>query len=213
MSTTAVVVELVITGIQAFTWIILIFTALAVSPEGVLSTLAQIGGKLSDANDWAMGLLFCTAGMAYAVGVVFDRLYDSLFERWLEPRVRNRQRRVKSCDGDLQMRFDILIHATGNAAQLREYVRSRVRLTRSTSVNCFITALVSQWLGFASRSHLRSFTLLACACLMLAVASLAAWWLLYRRHIDISHRLHSHYVKNVIRPNSTAGDQCRSVSQ
>jgi hypothetical protein len=71
MTTTAIFAEILITGLQAFVW--LIFACLSVTGLDWLTA-----ETMADLKDWVGLITVFVLGFAYTLGIVVDRVADSL---------------------------------------------------------------------------------------------------------------------------------------
>ncbi|MEK6373832.1 MAG: hypothetical protein AABO58_14180 [Acidobacteriota bacterium] len=117
MATTAIVAEILVIGLQAVIWIVL----LAMSIGGVPAARAGL-------KEWVPLITAFTLGFAYAFGIIIDRISDSLFtaggasESWAEQRLAVLARGDKVTD-------------------FLEYIRSRLRIARASTLNFALITL------------------------------------------------------------------------
>jgi hypothetical protein len=133
MATTAVFAEILLVGVQALIWMALA-AGVVLGPE----RLAALDWAAIDS--WAGLLSLVVLGIAYAAGVVVDRLADSFFDRVLAPRLLGPRP-----DGNGKRRLYVRHHG-GDMTTFLDYVRSRVRITRSTAFNLLLITLFGTWL-------------------------------------------------------------------
>jgi hypothetical protein len=173
----AVFAEVFVAGVQATLWLASLFS-MAVSPEVLLRLVQYLDGPLAT----VLALAFC-----YPVGIVTDRLSDSVFER-LDVALRAR-RLPESHSTEPAMRLAMMARNDGRAGFLN-YARSRMRVCRVTTFNCTLLSIVLAAHLVASHSGLvttigpGAVLFAACLSFALAGASLLAW-----RRISLSYHL------------------------
>lgn len=128
MGTTAVVAELFVGGVQTLTWLGLI-AATVFGPDALWRL----------AKDPPAALSALALAAAYALGVVFDRLWDSAMDWWKGDEAK------KHCPKPItrtdELRREVYGVDPGAAAELVNYTRSRMRVTRASFFNgALITA-------------------------------------------------------------------------
>lgn len=125
MRTTALVVEHLAIGIQATIWILLfLFSFWSYDWLFSLATYYQI---LS---------LIPALALAYPLGIFIDELSDSLFECWDD------KIRMRHSAGSERNTFRLLILLKDpSTSQYFQYLRGRIRMSRSTAVNAFFTTI------------------------------------------------------------------------
>ncbi len=117
MNTTAVFTELLVIGLQAVAWIAL-----------AAASFLDFGSAMSALRGWETLVTIVVLAIAYVLGVVVDRIADSL----LGP-LRNRTSQ-RDPDQVGRARMHILKSASP-LSSFREYQRSRMRLMRGTTFN------------------------------------------------------------------------------
>ena len=124
MATTAIFAEILIVGLQATIWIGLVLA-------GVIDL--QVG-DLSSLNGWENLITVMVLASAYALGIVVDRLADSVFDPF-DRRIRDKSLADKQPLPEVHyMRLEVMAQEDGKARFL-DYVRSRVRVARATAFN------------------------------------------------------------------------------
>lgn len=145
MNTTVIFAELLVCGVQSFIWIAFFVSLL-------------IGVDLrSFFLTWQSGLVF--AALAYALGVIFDRVWD-MFARPVDLWIRRKY--FNSSEELHLLRIRIFSTQQSDFLSYIDYIRSRMRIARATLFNAFAGAFVS--LLFANA---------ACAFLLTAAALLS----------------------------------------
>jgi hypothetical protein len=126
VGTTNLFVELVVIGVGAAAWLVLLVLAAFgwawVPVERAFSSTALVP----------------LVSVVYLLGIVSDRIADTLFERWWVPRLR--RERFPEIAAYHDARRDILTRSARLADQL-EYGRSRLRICRGWALNAVLTAL------------------------------------------------------------------------
>ena len=126
MGTTSLIVELLVGGIQVATWLLL----LVIWVFGI-STVPP----LVESNAVAVGVI--ATAWCYAIGVVFDRVWDTL----LKPIDRSARRKV-FVNNKAVHRARREVFADASRAEYVDYVRSRLRIARSAACNLVILTVV-----------------------------------------------------------------------
>jgi len=146
VATTAVFAEILIVGLEAAAWLALL----------ILGVLGRSGVDVHGLKGWdALVTIVVVAGV-YALGIVVDRISDSL-GRWLESTSFGKRFDTYvdlKGDGVLpedtrEKRFAVM-QSGGGMAQFLEYQRSRLRVARASFVNLAL-ALPSGLLYFLRR--------------------------------------------------------------
>ena len=137
MSTTNLVVEIVIIGVQVSIWLGCFL--LTFSLEWVRTI------DLSAAKDWLNLILVVLFSIAYPLGIAVDRGADSLF-RWLN-KTSNLSRRgmYGRLSDHVKVRRDLqrmIVYMNENrSTDLIDYPRSRLRIARATTFNAVLISL------------------------------------------------------------------------
>jgi 8-oxo-dGTP pyrophosphatase MutT (NUDIX family) len=131
VATTAVFAEILIVGLEAAAWLSLLVAA-------IFGTSWVEPGRF---EGWeALATIIVIAG-AYVLGILVDRFADSLQQRldraWPS-------RPADKPAGLSRMRVTML-QTGGDLARFLEYQRSRLRIARSTAVNCLIASPIACW--------------------------------------------------------------------
>lgn len=140
MSTTAVVAEIVIVGLEAEAWLAALVIVIFGSGWIDVAELAKFDAVV----------LLAVVAAAYALGVVVDRVADGVFRRpatWTFGRWLNRVFGKGSDDwrlpGDVsEMRLAVM-RAGGGPSAFVDYQRSRIRVARGTVVNLAVAVVVA----------------------------------------------------------------------
>lgn len=146
MATSALFVELLIVGLEALVWmglLVLCYTG----PLDVVATL----GKL---KEWATPLTALVFVAAYVIGILMDRVSDTLYvalegdpTKW---RALNRIRRIfrkkrvshSAIDKIPEMRLQVMLESEG-LAKFLDYQRSRLRIARATVLNLLLAIVAA----------------------------------------------------------------------
>lgn len=140
MSTTAVVAEIVIVGLEAEAWFALL----------VVTIFGRGWVDLTTASNFVPILLVLMLAAAYALGIIIDRVADTAFRRFNRSRVGlwNNRRFGMGSEGwvlperERAMRTTVM-NAGGGMATFLDYQRSRIRVARGTALNAFIGAIIA----------------------------------------------------------------------
>ena len=173
MKTTAIFAEVLVIGLQAVVWLSLF----ALSFSGV-SWVAR--DALAELPDWTPLIAVFAIAFAYPLGIIVDRMADSIFHP-LDLRIRAKVLRG-SKPRPARMRLYILAKNEGVALFL-DYIRSRLRIARSTSLNLVLLTL-SAAVFLTTRNltgELEVIPLVASG-VMLGLASLFAWYRISRTY-------------------------------
>lgn len=176
MNTTAVFAEILVIGLQATVW--LSFAALT------LTGVSWIDREtIRELTDWSALIAALALGLAYTLGIAIDRVADSLLHPF------DRSIRDRRLPPDLpsvpKMRLEVLARHD-KVAEFLDYIRSRMRIARSTVLNLALTTVAAA-LFLAVRTAVG-----ACAIVAVVLAGLAltlvfcfAWrrisWTYYKR--------------------------------
>ena len=129
MTTTAIFAEILIIGLEATTWLCVLVAA-------IFGTRWIPWAKL---ENWETPISLFVLAFAYALGIIVDRVADSLFDP-LDRRLRTGRDDKSPLPPVPEMRLCVLAEGEGMATFL-DYVRSRVRVARSTAFNLFLLTL------------------------------------------------------------------------
>jgi hypothetical protein len=126
VATTSVFAEILATGVQALIWI---FVAVAAcrgwSVHDVKCTMSALG-------DWSAWLGTAALAVAYSLGVMIDRLADSLLKPF-----------HKEPENFGALRMNVMAADAPAVNDFLAYIRTRMRLMRNTTVNACITTVVA----------------------------------------------------------------------
>ncbi|MGH2451122.1 MAG: hypothetical protein ACRDGE_07610 [Candidatus Limnocylindria bacterium] len=183
MATTALFAEILIVGLQAEAVLVLLL-------------LSVFGTEWVDAEalaDWTtlVGVLVLAA--AYVLGIIADRLADSLTDRlartqagrWVDDRFGESSRKELSGADVALMRLTVLKESEG-LAKFLDYQRSRLRIARATVLNVALAAPLA--LAFLLLQDVGVGEAVAAAILLLAFAAAS---------LVGSARIHSAYVRRL----------------
>jgi hypothetical protein len=166
MSTTVIIVELLIIGVQTLVWVVLLLGR--VSPD--LISLEEL-----DKPELLATVLVATA---YTVGVVADRFLGNLSTNIQKLRARDPYN-----PGGAAREFYMTEIFKPNAHEHFQTSERQIRLLRATGVNSFITMIV---LVAGYREYLWRTWLLSG--LLLLLAGVPAWtWCATRRMVNAAH--------------------------
>ena len=190
MSVTAIFAEILIIGIQVCLWIYLLLASLGVTIK-VLELKEQ------------PALLVAALAVAYALGIVGDRVSDSFFS-WLDKWFRRRkwhhggargsyqERRFAICGDKSEgvMRLRVLASGDGKAKFL-EYQRSRLRIARATAFNLLLILVFGSFYVLKLRRAALPWTPLFAVALPVAIGAV---WSAFRIDRSYWDRLCDAYV-------------------
>jgi len=127
MSTTSLFVEILIIGLQALIWLVLLV--------GVGWDLDSSLNLLKELKEYAALVTILLIATAYVLGIFVDRAADSFYEKF---RYSSKKSPVVPMG---EMRLRIMKESEGMAKFL-EYQRSRLRIARATVFNLFVIIVV-----------------------------------------------------------------------
>ena len=164
MNTTNLFVELVVIGVGALAWVVLLVLSVFgwdwVPTERVFSTTALIP----------------LLSLVYVLGIVSDRIADSLFEHYCKKDLL--KERFTEIDDYHMARREILLRSD-RFSDLLEYGRSRLRICRGWSLNSMlISVALNLFIWIRLRDSSLALTLSAfgtVACLIFTIASWYTW--------------------------------------
>jgi 8-oxo-dGTP pyrophosphatase MutT (NUDIX family) len=117
MTTTAVFAEIIVVGLQAEIWLATL----------VLAVFGADWVDLGAVDEWATLLTVLVLAAAYALGIIVDRLADTLVPI---------RKRAPNGDRFRRMRLEVLHKSGGDGvAKFLDYQRSRMRVARGTILN------------------------------------------------------------------------------
>jgi hypothetical protein len=147
MTTTAIFVELLIIGIQAAVWVILLCAAVGVRLPASFD--------LSTASEWEVLVTAVAATACYSLGILIDRLADlaSLLAKPSKFLLRIRffsNLRSSLATTRLEGTPFELAFREGRVLEFFSYYRSRIRLVRALTLNAFLATLSALLYGLLS---------------------------------------------------------------
>ena len=144
MTSTAIFAEILVVGLQATVWLGLLCLWIA-GVNGI--PVGSIGARLCGLKEWATLIATFVLGLAYTLGIVVDRLADSI-QSSIEKRLSTKRKPSVSV---AVKRLRVMKDAP-EITKFLEYIRSRMRIARSTSLNLLMTtfaaALLARHRGF-----------------------------------------------------------------
>jgi hypothetical protein len=163
MATTQVFVELLIIGMGAGIWLVLLLAA-------ILGY--RFDTVIPKADTWCVVVL---GGLAYVLGITVDRLARNLFKA-----VENRMGRKRSHDAEASERREryILTNSEALAGQIH-YNRSRLRICRAWTLNIFLTLVFFLFwnLRVGAIEPGTCAAMIVVGCVLCALVATAAWTL------------------------------------
>lgn len=152
MSTTALVIEHLITGLQAAIWLSLL----------VLAAFGWNWINLSVLKDFTTILTFVGLATVYPIGIFVDELADFAFKPWMK-RIRKRRFRLEGFDpGNLDLTTMNLLQRTDDEflKSYFNYIRMRIRVSRSTAINLALITITSLIFTIVRFRHSQGFALI-----------------------------------------------------
>jgi len=150
VTTTAVFVELLVTGLLALIWLALTF--LSATGMSWSDLMAVTGVKEKESVTSILILCF-----AYVLGIVVDRAADSLFHP-IDMNIRKRRIDAK-LPSVSEMRMYVM-SSSERLASFLGYLRSRLRLARSSSLN-FLLVTVTALIFLSTRTSTEKVVVIA----------------------------------------------------
>jgi len=132
VTTTAIVAELLVGGLEALLWLAALFFAIHGFPRHPVAWL-NIG------KDFVVPLTFALVAFSYVLGVLVDRISDSL----LSPIDWAMRRRLLPKDFSVPRTRLLVMHKGEQMTKFLDYVRSRMRIARVTALNLMIGTVVA----------------------------------------------------------------------
>lgn len=127
MSTTNLFVELLVIGVGAACWVLLLLCG-AVSVEQIPTPWLR-----------SYPLLLVSLAFLYVFGIITDRLADWTFDKLFSGRIRARYFDSKRSYQDARR---LVLSSSTRLADLHEYGRTRIRISRGWSLNSLLAAAV-----------------------------------------------------------------------
>lgn len=126
METTHLYVELIIIGLETSVWMCVIYINIVGNQivENILKLLSNFASSL---------LLI---GLLYILGILMDRLADMMYEK-IENKIRK--------ESGLEAKTSILIWKKYDQEKVSDYMRSRIRILRVSTLNAPLIALSFLW--------------------------------------------------------------------
>lgn len=126
METTHLYVELIIIGLETSVWMCMVYINI------VGNQIAEIISKVL--NNFSSSLLLI--GLLYIVGILMDRLADMIYKK-IENKIRK--------ESGLEAKSSILIWKKYDQEKVSDYMRSRIRILRVSTLNTPLITLSFLW--------------------------------------------------------------------
>jgi hypothetical protein len=205
MNVTLLFAELVIIGIQVSLWLFCLI--LNIFGYDWLQRLQSLG-----LNNWQNIIVTFLLSLSYVLGIIFDRLSDRVFSKW-EKRVKGEVFPLPS----IAVRFDL---GKDNEYLNRqfEYMRSRMRIARASSINFGLTTIfVSLFIltRVQNLSRVEAWTYSSAIILLGALLTSAAIYAFdkslrgFYRLLKVNYELHESKQPIKTKPNSIKVDRKR----
>jgi hypothetical protein len=137
MNTTAVFVELLVLGIQATIWMVLLCMALL---NG--TSLPQ---PPSGSSDWIAIITIIAVAWFYSFGLIVDRAFDAMAHLFNIPKYFLRWRWVAEKAKTLETRRVDIEYKAGTLAAYQAYISHRLRIARGSFYNSVLVFLFAGW--------------------------------------------------------------------
>lgn len=173
MSTTALVIEHLITGLQSTIWLALL----------ILTVFGWNWINLKLLEDLLPVITFIGLATVYPIGIFVDEVADFIFTPWMK-RIRDKRFKQEEMDpDDLEVTIMNLLRKTDDEflKTYFNYIRMRIRVSRSTSLN-LVLILISAFLFTLTRlTHLKNYSLLMSTLIIVGILSIAlSIWVWYK---------------------------------
>lgn len=126
METTHLYVELIIIGLETSVWMCMVYINI------VANQIVEIISKVL--NNFSSSLLLI--GILYIVGILMDRLADMIYKK-IENKIRK--------ESGLEAKSSILIWKKYDQEKVSDYMRSRIRILRVSTLNTPLITLSFLW--------------------------------------------------------------------
>jgi len=135
MTSTAIFAEILVVGLQAMVWLVLL--GLFIADLNGLQVRSLVAG-LSGLKDWAALITTFVLGFAYTLGIIVDRLADSILSS-IEKKLSTQKKHSVS----IPVKRLKVMKTAPEITKFLEYIRSRMRIARSTSLNLLLTTTIA----------------------------------------------------------------------
>lgn len=161
MSTTNLFVELVVVGVGAFVWVLLILMGVSVEPVSSIRDLLKIE------------LFIPLLSLIYVLGIVVDRVADTIFDHLWGKKIRNS---VFPDRNEYYKARSMIFSSSEPISELLEYNRSRLRICRGWSLNSVMIILALNFYAvLVPSSNAKQIVLGSIIFSLLAIGSWYAW--------------------------------------
>lgn len=146
MTSTAIFAEILVVGLQAMVWLVMLCLWIA-DLKGI--PVGSIGGRLGGLKEWAALITTFVLGFAYTLGIIVDRLADSI-STGIERRFfrQTKPGRTDEKSGEpVPIKRLLVMSKAPEITKFLEYIRSRMRIARSTSLNLLLTTIAAALLA------------------------------------------------------------------
>jgi hypothetical protein len=165
VATTAVFAEILIVGLEVEAWLVL----------AVLSVFGHEWIDLTEVKDFATLLTLVVLALAYVLGIIVDRLADTLLNYFEDTSLGDSIKGAMSKNSPLPkqpslatMRMTVMA-ANDGLTRFLDYQRSRWRIARATVLNLAIAGPVAAvYLGVGTNVH-RAWELVPLACALVVI--------------------------------------------
>jgi hypothetical protein len=169
MSTTALVIEHLITGLQAAIWLSLL----------ILTAFGWNWINLTVLKDFTTIFTFVGLAVVYPIGIFVDEFADFVFKPWMK-RIRRKRFRLEGFDpDDLDLTTMNLLQKTDDEflKTYFNYIRMRIRVSRSTALNLALITVTALIFTVVRFSRSQSFALIMFIVLFVGIllTVLSAW--------------------------------------
>ena len=165
LATTAVFAEILIVGLEVEAWLVL----------ALLSVFGTDWIELAEVKDFATLLTVIVLALAYVLGIIVDRLADTLLDYFEDTSLGESVKGALSKNPRLPkqpslatMRMTVM-HASDGMTRFLDYQRSRWRIARATVLNLAIAGPVAAlYLAVGTNVH-RAWELVPLACALVLI--------------------------------------------
>lgn len=176
MKTTVLIAEHVIIGLQTFVWFLLLFFIFIgeVNTEGLFSAVSR-------ECSLAAGL-FALSIFVYPFGIIIDNIADYILKKQ-ENRIKIRH----LPDSSMSVKFLLAKLKDETLSHHFEYMRTRIRICRSTALNFFIIfsllIIMFAWAGGKNQLQIRMLLFGIISSVLICLSAYLCWYLLTKSYL------------------------------
>lgn len=162
MSTTNLFVELLVVGVGAFAWVVLLILGFADKDIEVVFKLADVA--------WFVPLV----SIVYVLGIVADRVADGIFEKFWGNTIHNQ---IFSDRNSYYKARSMIFSSSQAIAELLEYNRSRLRICRGWGLNSvMLIVAVNLYAILRSAPYAEQFVMVLTGSVLFFMIACGSWF-------------------------------------